>query len=207
MGTSVAKCNNYSLLEELEKKKNVNIFWYPSAWMDLQYIRKFNTDFTAKYDMPGIEVFLHSDYRYYIDLFKNLQLPYLYKEGDFTIYKLEGYYLLNEEERIEYNQRFEKAYFNEWRYRLNDEPDLWIARIKLINEDKPVFIIYTQLENSYLLYDVIKPYSLPVKYICTHCDGKDEGGNRSSFLEEPFSVEFQKYIKQKKVIWIEGERF
>lgn len=205
--TSYGKCINYSLLEKLEKKETKNIFWYPSAWMDVQNIRKFNTDYTVKNDMPGIDLFLHSDYRYYIDLFKNLQLPYLDKEGNFTINKLEGYYLLNEEERIEYDMKFRIAYSNENHYRLDNEPDLWIAEIIFKNDDKPVFIIYTQLENNYLLYDVIKPFNLPVKYVCTNCDGKDEGGNRTSFLEEPFSIEFQKYIKQKKVIWIEGERF
>lgn len=205
--TSTGKTDSYSLLNELDNLTNKNIFWYPSAWKDMQYVNKYNPDFTKKNNLPGIGLFLHSDYRYYYDLFSEINIPYCNKEQKFIIEKFEGYYLLNDEERSEYNNKFSRNYNSEIMCSLIDEPDMWLSKIKVEGIDKHIFVIFTQLENNFLLYNVIKPYNLPVKYICTYCDGKDEGGNRTSFLEKPYSIKFQRYIRDNDVIWIEGERF
>ena len=197
---SDGKVKDMSLLKEVTGLKNKNIFWYPSAWKDTQYIKKYNHNFVRENNTPKIGLFLHSDYRYYQDFFKEINIPYIDKENKLEIEKIEGYFLLTEQERIEYMNIFEKHYFHEIQYAPVNEPDIWITKTRIDGIKKPVFIIYTQLENNYLLYNVIKPFELPVKYICTHCDGKDEGGNRTSFLEKPFSTNFHKHIEENGVV-------
>jgi len=204
---SYGKSKDYSLLNEISGLQCKNIFWYPSGWKDMQYIRKYNNHFLKENNLPEIGLFLYSDYRYYKEFISNLGIPHSDKEFNFKITQLEGYYFLSAKERDEYNKKFLNDYNYPENYVLGIEPDIWLTKTFTGGIDKSVYIIFTQMENNYLLYNVIKPFNLPVKYVCTHCDGKDEGGNRTSFLERPYSINFQKYIKEYNVNWIEGERF
>lgn len=204
---SDGKSKDYSLLSEISELKCKNIFWYPSGWKDMQYIRKYNNDFLKENKLPEIGVFLYSDYRYYKDFICNIGIPHYDKEFNFKIVQLEGHYLLSSKERDDYNEIFLKNYNYRYDCSLGIEPDLWLTKTFIDGLNKTVFIVFTQMENNYLLYNIIKSYNLPVKYICTHCDGKDEGGNHTSFLEKPYSINFQKYIKEYNVNWIEGKRF
>lgn len=171
---------NEILINELYPLDNINIFWYSSCGLDNKIFSEFSEKRTNERNLPIVDLFICSDYD--SDF---LDLKTWYNEFDNkTIYFGDENFIISEiiplkyflsEQKMEIKNKYYEKYSSViLENSVPDGPDFYYCTIE--NDDEYFPVLFTNMENTVLLNEIIIEWKIKLKYFCAVTDGCRKGG-------------------------------